>query len=149
MNDIYDIKDIFIGFPINIFYSLLFISFLIILLVFYKNILEKKNKQINKVNIIKEKVDFSLIILDFEKEYLELKSSIFYAKLLEILRKILEEKWNNNISKMTFKQINNLNLDDSLKNMIKSIYYKEYTEKIEDNKKIRLDFIKEIKKLII
>ncbi len=149
MNDIYDIKDIFIGFPINVLYSLLFISFLIILLVFYKNILEKKPEQIRKVNIIKEKVDFSLIILDFEKGYLDLKSSIFYAKLLEILRKILEEKWNKNISKMTFEQINNLNLDDSLKNMIKSIYYKEYTEKIEDNKEIRLDFIKEIKKLII
>jgi len=49
---------------------------------------------------------------------------------------------------MTFEEINNLKLDDSLKNMIKSIYYKEYTKKIDDNDDIRRTFIKNIKKLI-
>jgi len=149
MTDIYDIKSILLGFPINIIYSLIFIILLIILYIIYYMIINKKVEKIKEKPIkIKEEKDFNLILLDFEKNNLSLASDRFYSALIEILRDILEYKWNKNISKMTFEEINNLKLDDSLKNMIKSIYYKEYTKKIDDNDKIRLTFIKNIKKLI-
>jgi hypothetical protein len=39
---------------------------------------------------------------------------------------------------MTYSQINKLDIDNNLKNLIKSIYYKEYKENIEDSLELRV-----------
>jgi hypothetical protein len=49
---------------------------------------------------------------------------------------------------MTFEEISKLNLDNGLKDIIKSIYYKEYVKQIEDSKEIRVSLINKIKELI-
>jgi predicted AlkP superfamily phosphohydrolase/phosphomutase len=49
---------------------------------------------------------------------------------------------------MTFKEINNLELSNDLKDLIKSIYYKEYMKEIDDNNETRKKFIEDIKKII-
>ncbi len=151
MNDIYDIKDILLSFPINITYSLIYLIFLLILFFIYKNFIEKNNDgEIIEIKseIIKPKKDYYKILEKFKKDYLNQKENIFYSKLLYILRDILEFKWENNISKMTLKEINNLDLNINLKNLIKSIYYKEYMRDINDNNEIREKFIEDIKKII-
>jgi hypothetical protein len=49
---------------------------------------------------------------------------------------------------MTFKEISNLDLSNDLKNLVKSIYYKEYMKDIDDNNEIRKKMIEDIKKII-
>ena len=150
MTDIYDIKDVLLSFPINITYSLVYLIFLLILYFIYKNIINKNDEKIIESvrEIIKPKKDYLDILENFNKNYLDKNEKIFYSKLLYILREILENKWEKNISKMTFKQINNLDLSNNLKNLVKSIYYKEYMKDIEDNKEIRKKLIEDIKKII-
>jgi len=151
MTDIYDIKDIILGFPINFIYSSIYIIFIFILYFIYKYLTNKKDKkiEINNDNLIeKQEIDFNKILQDFESQFINGSSEKFYSGLLEILRDILEDLWNKNISKMTFDEIQKLELDNSLKNVIKSIYYKEYVKKIEDSREIRMSFINKIKELI-
>jgi len=150
MTDIYDIKDVLLSFPINITYSLVYLIFLIILFIIYKNLINKNDEKIIELTneIIRPKKNYYEILEDFKKDYLDKNEKIFYSKLLYILREILEYKWEKNISKMTFKQINNLDLSNNLKNLVKSIYYKEYMKDIEDNKEIRKKMIEDIKKII-
>jgi hypothetical protein len=50
---------------------------------------------------------------------------------------------------MTFKEINNLELSSDLKDLIKSIYYKEYMKEIDDNEEIRKNLIADIGKMIM
>jgi hypothetical protein len=50
---------------------------------------------------------------------------------------------------MTFKEINNLELSNDLKDLIKSIYYKEYMKEIDDNNEIRKNLIADIGKMIM
>jgi hypothetical protein len=50
---------------------------------------------------------------------------------------------------MTFKEINNLELSNVLKDLIKSIYYKEYMKEIDDNEEIRKNLIADIGKMIM
>jgi len=150
MKDIYDIKDILLGFPINFFYSIILIIFILILFLVYKYIL-KQSKDLNIYKEIPKKIikkDFKKILRDFENSFLEKDKSIFYSNLIEILREILEEKWNKNISKMTLNEISSLDIIEENKLLIKSIYFKEYMKEIEDNKEIRLNFINNISKLI-
>jgi hypothetical protein len=49
---------------------------------------------------------------------------------------------------MTFEEIFNLNLEENIKNLIHSIYFKEYMEKIKDSLEIREKYIKDITNLI-
>ena len=150
MTDIYDIKDVLLSFPINITYSLVYLVFLIILFIIYKNLINKNDEKIIELTneVIRPKKNYYEILEDFKKDYLDKNEKIFYSKLLYILREILEYKWERNISKMTFKQISNLDLSNDLKNLVKSIYYKEYMKDIDDNKKIREKLIEDIKKII-
>jgi len=150
MTDIYDIKDVLLSFPINITYSLVYLIFLIILFIIYKNIINKNDEKIIELTneVIRPKKNYYEILEDFKKDYLDKNEKIFYSKLLYILREILEYKWERNISKMTFKQISNLDLSNDLKNLVKSIYYKEYMKDIDDNKEIREKLIEDIKKII-
>jgi hypothetical protein len=92
--------------------------------------------------------NYKELINNFEKKYLEEKTDIFYSKLSEILKEFLEERENKNISKMTFNEINKLNLEENIKNLIKNIYFKEYKQSFEDNNEIRKNLIEEVKKII-
>ncbi len=151
MTDIYDIKDIVLGLPINIINSFIFLLFIFVAFIFIKFFL-KNQKQIQKVEVVKEekkeKKDFMKIIKQFKKEHIGDNFNKFYSWLLMILREILEEKWYKDISKMTLTEIWNLNLEESIKKLIQSIYFKEYKEKIKDNLEIREKYIKDITNLI-
>ena len=152
MNDIYDIKNTFLGFPINITNSLIFIIFIIWLFIYLK-ILFKKSELEDKLEEIvlikKEAKNYADILIQFKKQYLESKSEIFYSKLIEILREILEEKENKNIVKMTFEEINTLDIENDLKNLIKDIYFKEYTKNVHDDTvEYRKELILKVKKII-
>lgn len=151
MTDIYDIKDIILGFPIDFIYSSIYILFIFILYFIYKYLINKKDSKIEIINDIivkKQEIDFNKILQEFELKFIDKNSEKFYSWLLEILRDILESFWNKNISKMTFEEISKLNLDNGLKDIIKSIYYKEYVKQIEDSKEIRVSLINKIKELI-
>lgn len=150
MIDIYDIKDVLLSFPVNITYSLIYLIFLIWLFIVYKKILNKNNDSLidKRVEVIKSTKNYYEILEKFKSNYLNENEKIFYSKLLYLLRDILEYKWEKNISKMTFEEINSLNLDNSLINLIKRIYYKEYMKEVDDNNEIREKFIEDIKKII-
>jgi len=94
MTDIYDIKDIILGFPINFIYSIIYIVFISILYFIYKYLTNKKDKkiEINNDNLIeKQEIDFNKILQDFESQFIDGSSEKFYSGLLEILRDILED----------------------------------------------------------
>ena len=151
MTDIYDIKDLVLGYPFSLIYSFIFILFIFILYFVYKIILNNKDKtpEINDKQVIKKQIkDYNMIIKNFEDVFMESNTDIFYSGLLEILREILENKLYENISKMTFEEIWNLDLDSWLKSLIKSIYYKEYTKQVEDNRAIRFELISKVKKIV-
>lgn len=152
MNDIYDIKNTLLWFPINIENSLIFIIFIILLYFIIKYLLKKEEileKIEEKIEIVKERKNYLEILNEFEINYLLSKNEIFYSKLAEIIREILEEKENKNISKMTFEEINKLKIDKSLKSLIKEVYFKEYVEHIEnDSEDYRIDLIQKVKEII-
>jgi len=149
MNDIYDIKNTLLGFPINMIYSLIFISTIIVIIVLIRYFLKREPKEKIVKEVMKkqkEQKNYEELLMTFEKEYITYKSDIFYSKLIEILREILEDKENKNISKMTFSEINFLNIDDDLKKLIKDIYYKEYTRLITgDNANYRKGLIDKVR----
>ena len=49
---------------------------------------------------------------------------------------------------MTFSEINDLTISQNIKNIIKSIYFKEYMKDFDDNDQIREQIIIDIKKII-
>lgn len=151
MTDINDINDIILGFPISFLYSSIYIFFIVFLYFIYKYLTNKKEikGETNNNDLLEiQEVDFNKTLQDFELKSIDERSEKFYSGLIEILRDILESFWNKNISKMTFEEIQTLDLDKSLKDIIKSIYYKEYVKQIEDSKEIRFKFINKIKELI-
>lgn len=151
MTDIYDIKDFSLWMAVDITNSIIFILIAIIFYIYLKNL---SNKNIdNKLEeiVIEEKIDkknYISIIEEFQKEYLWSKNSIFYSKLIEILRDLLESKWYKNISKMTYDEMSNLSIDDDIKNIISSIYFKEYVKEFTDSKTERENLMYKIKWLI-
>jgi len=151
MTDIYDIKDILLWFPININYSLVYIIFLIFLYFLWKYLNNNKQEKIEEIVEVEEKVenkDFNKILEEIEKKYINIEKNIFYMKLSEFLRDLLEFKWYKDISKMTYKEISRLDLDKNIKNIIKNIYFKEYKKEIIDSEKQRKEIINDIKKII-
>lgn len=143
-----EINKIILWFPIDIINSIIFIIFVILFYFIWKYFNKNKIYKQPEKKIFKEKVDFKKIISDFEKNNISNSPEIFYSKLLEIIKEILEQAWVKNISKMTFEEINMLKIKQNLKDLIKNIYFKEYMRKIEDNTEIRKNLISETKKLI-
>lgn len=148
MVEIYNIKETFLLIPINFMYSIFFLLFIIIIYFIYIFILKNNNKKIlskeDKPLIIK-KIDFIKILDNFEKTYIEKEKWEFYSKLLEILREVYKYKNKQDIWKLTFDEINKLGLDQNLKDLIKNIYFKEYSRLIDDNDEIRRKLISEVK----
>lgn len=134
MNDIYDIKDMFIAFWITRF--LLHIVFFIVLLYvldeiwsFYKK-RNKKNLQIQSIN------DWSELensINEFEKKIFKLQESmhsyskeVFYSKVSELFRKMVwVQTWQDLLSK-TLLELDLLWLDKNLIQTYKTIYYNQF-----------------------
>lgn len=149
MNDIHDIKTNLLWFPIDITYSIIFIIFIVILFLLYKYLnREKEFNILEEKEIIIEK-DFINILVEFEKNFIDINSDIFYSKLLDILRDIYYKNEHKNIESMTFDEINKLNLDKDLNELIKSIYYKEYAKDIDDNNDLRKEYITKVKQIIL
>lgn len=153
MNDIYDIKSTFLWLPINITNTLIFLLFIIILYYLLKLLNKKEEKIEIKPVIIEEKVvtkNYVDILNEFEKKYIDSLKDIFYSKLIEILKEIIQEKITKDISKMTFEEINKLDIDDLIKNLIKDIYFKEYMEYvIQDNYEYRKELIDKVRDYLI
>jgi len=152
MQQINDIKPIMLWSPINITTTIIFIIFIVILYFIYKKI---KLGQTQRSAPTKNVGFSSSVHPDTYKKQLkelekniDISSQIFYKKLAEILKNILEYYWAKNISKMTFDEIKNLKLKQNLKDLIKNIYFKEYAKEINDSEEIRKELIGEIKKLI-
>lgn len=154
MTDIYDIKANILWLPIDIFYSIIFLFFyiffyLILNKYFSKN--KEKNTEIFQLNIStqKEKIDYLEFLQNIEENYLNSEKSIFYSKLSEIIRLFLEEKLGKAISKMTFDEIKDLNLEKNLESILKNIYFKEFKREVEDDINSRESIILKVKKLFI
>lgn len=147
-----DINPIMTWLPVNIFYSIIFIFFVILLYFLWKYLEKNKSKNFIEKNIIKEekieKINFKEILYNFEKKYLTANKEIFYSKLAEILKYFLKQEKNIDILKMTYKEFSKINLDNKILNLLKNIYFKEYSQNIEDSEEVRKNLILEIKKLI-
>jgi len=154
MNNIQnDIFWVVVHSPINYIISFILIIFFIIVYFyfFHEEKIESKEevkKEKPKKRQIKQEKDFNIIIKNIEENHLEDPKDFFYKELSYILKEILEEKWYKKIWTMTFDEINNIKIWDELKNLIKQLYYKEYSKFINDNLEIRKKYINEIKKLI-
>ncbi len=152
MTDIYDIKDLLLWFPLNIFNTIIFLLFLFFIFFLDKIFFKKKNikivKKIKKGEVIVKKTDFNKILSNFEKKYLDKDFQIFYSKLAYILKEIIKQKENKDVSKMTFKEIEKFSLDNDLKNLIKQIYFREYSKDLDDNVEIRKSLINKVKKYL-
>jgi len=153
MKDIYDIKPLESLFPINIVYSLIFVFFIIFLYLIYYILnkdFNKKQETFNKINFERKisREEFFTVINKFEEKYLSKNSEIFYSKLIEILKEILKQKTKKDISKLTFNEINKLNLDKNLTNLIKNIYFKEYAKNIEDSEEVRKELVERVREVI-
>lgn len=148
MNDIYDIKSTFLWFPINITNTLIFLWFIIILYYLLKSLNKKEEILEIKSEVIEEKVikkNYMDLLIEFEKKYIDSNKDLFYSKLIEILKEIIKENISKDISKMTFEEINNLNIDNLIKNLIQEIYFKEYMEYVtEDTQVYRKELIEKV-----
>ena len=152
MTDIYDIKQNLLGLPINIVYSIFFLIFIIFLIFLYKFLENNKNNRKKSTegfsHLKVKKINFSKISSNFEEKYLRENKTIFYSKLLEILREIYKYKNKKDIWKLTFDEINKLNLDNNLKLLIKNLYFKEYSREVEDSEEVRKKLILEVREII-
>jgi hypothetical protein len=82
MTDIYDIKDIILGFPIDFIYSSIYILFIFILYFIYKYLINKKDSKIEIINDIivkKQEIDFNKILQEFELKFIDKNSEKFYS----------------------------------------------------------------------
>lgn len=148
MTDIYDIKANILWFPIDIFYSFLYIVFCIIIFLSLKYMLDKKTK-LEDIDFLKEdlkeKIDYLKLLLEIDPN---IKKEEFYSKISLILRDFLEEKLQKPVSKMTFKEIKDLYLERHIEDMIWSIYFSEFKKEIEDSLEFREKILDEVKDLL-
>lgn len=149
MTDIYDIKGIVLWYIFDIKYSFIYILFLIVLYILWF-LMNKNKNNIKQENIVKKvvKIDFDKLLDDINQKYLSSDKNLFYTKLTNFLRELLEYKWYKDISKMTFDEISRLDINNNIKYILKNIYFKEYQKEIIDNKKLRESYINDIRKLI-
>jgi len=147
MNDIFDIKSNILWWPIDFFYSFLYIIFFIIFFFLIKKFSKKPEKILEVVEkkFEPEKINFSELLKKISFEDTKEK---FYSKISFILKNFLEEKNLKPISKMTFKEIKNLNLEKNLENLIKEIYFSEFKKDTDDNLELRKKIFEEVKNLI-
>jgi len=152
MKDIYEIKNILLGLPIWIEKTLILLIFFIWSYFLLKKYFWEEEKELEKNNI-EEKIfyedkNFSKFLDEFEKNFFNAEKNIFYQKISEILKGILENKFQENFSNLTFDELRKMNLDWEIENLLKNIYFKEYAKKIEDWEDLRKKIIFEVRKIL-
>ena len=146
MTDIYDIKDIILGLPFNPFFTTIILLIFVLLYIF---IFKKKRSNIilrTEVIIDKEKNYNEIFIW---KDFLSMPSKKFLKEISNFFREYLEDNLKiDDFSKLTLKEIKNLEIEKNYKDLIENVYFKEYKDeeiKEEDKKNI----YEEIKKIVI
>ena len=123
MEDIYEFDMFDYGNFFNFwsFFVIIFLIFLYFVYIFLKN----RKKEIEVV--FEEKIEKKDFLSELQK--IE-KNEFFLENILHLFTLFLEEKsWNKNISKMTFKEIKNLKLENNLKQIFEKIYFLKYSKK--------------------
>jgi len=151
MTDIYDIKDLLLWDYANLIYSLIFI---ILFVLAYFILFKKGTKQVIKQEVIQEKpkiknIDYATLIQDLENNLDNYSSEEFYHKIDKILRLYLSSIWFDNIQTLTLTELEKIKLDEIFINLLKSIYFKEYAQNIEDNIELRKEFLEKLKNLVL
>ena len=147
MKDIHNIQwillDNLLNYKISILYAI-FAVFVLGVLYFLKNY---KKEVIIKETLEKPKEKINYVEL-LNKIPLDLEKNIFYGKLMEVLKKFLEEKTKKSFSKMTLEELKKLNLNKNLFEFIKEIYFLEYDkDSFEDNLEKRKNILEKAKKI--
>lgn len=122
MQDIFEFEGFFLWnfFEVNSFFI---IFFFLILLFFFKFIFlyRKKTKKSYLKNDITLEKDFLYELKNIEND------ENFLEKSLSLLAEFLEKNtWIKNISNMSFKEFENLDLKQNYKDIFKEIYFKKY-----------------------
>lgn len=152
MTDIYDIKPLLFWDYANLIISLVFI---IIFVIVYFILFKKENRQIKvKKKVIIEiskikKVDYISLLQDLESNLETYNSEIFYHKVDKILRLYLSSIWFKKIEFLTLTELENLKIDKIFIDLLKSIYFKEYSKNIEDNIELRKKYLWKLKDLVL
>ncbi len=150
MTDIYDIKDLLLWNCINLIYSLIFIVLFVII---YFILFKKETKQVIKQKVQEKpkikNIDYATLIQDLENNLDNYSSEEFYNKIDKILRLYLSNIWFDNIQTLTLIELEKIELDEIFINLLKSIYFKEYAQNIEDNIELRKEFLEKLKNLVL
>lgn len=151
MQDIYDIKWLMLWYPINIFWSLIFICLFILLYFFIlnKKQIKQKEKVVDNLEVVETlKKDWIKILEELEKKIVNYDDEKFFSKVDDILRSILEERWYKNIKTMILDDLLKLDISDKQKDLFKDIYYREF-EKTDTLEEFKKSIIERIKKEVL
>jgi hypothetical protein len=145
MKDIYENKN----FYLIIFYWIILLFLFIALLYFIskKSPLKKSIKIEKKVEKKKVIINYSKLLKEIEKKYIEEKKDIFYNKLSEVFRIFLDDKISPWLSKKSLKEAKQSIKDTYIIEIYEKIYFPEY-DTINDSKNERLELLSTIKNLI-
>ena len=73
---------------------------------------------------------------------------VFYAKIANLLKLIIQDKFNLNVQALTLEEIEKLPIEEDLKDILASVYYKEFTKPINDDIEKRKKYINQIKVIL-
>ena len=151
MTDIYDIKLLLLWRPINVIYSLIILFILII--AYYFLFIKKNNEVVEEKKLIKrpkiKNIDYTRLVQDIKQNLETYNTEKFYHQIDKILRLYLEKQDSKNLETLTLKEIENLELDNIFKNLLKSIYFKEYSNNMDDNIQTRKEILHKLENLIL
>ena len=142
----YDIKPVINWDFINITLSLI----ILVVWGFLYFLLNKKpttNHQPNQPTTLPTIIDFSKPIKELENS-LMIDSNTFYAKIANLLKLIIQDKFNLNVQALTLEEIEKLPIEEDLKDILASVYYKEFTKPINDDIEKRKKYINQIKVIL-
>ena len=92
-------------------------------------------------------INFSKFIKELENS-LMIDSNTFYAKIANLLKLIIQDKFNLNVQALTLEEIEKLPIEEDLKDILASVYYKEFTKPINDDIEKRKKYINQIKVIL-
>lgn len=136
MQDIFDIKNLFLWSIISYFNTIFLIVVFVLLFITFIYVYNKKTKIKNDMIEEKEQVflDISTLISAFWEKYDYLDSKEFIKEINHLFRTYLEhEKKYDDFSKLTLDEIVSLDLKKEEISFLKDIYFKEYREQRLEN----------------
>ena len=92
-------------------------------------------------------INFSKFIKELENS-LMIDSNTFYAKIANLLKLIIQYKFNLNVQALTLEEIEKLPIEEDLKDILANVYYKEFTKPINDDIEKRKKYINQIKVIL-